>query len=531
MLTRRLITLATSVALGFGLVALPSAPATAAPVHSTSSRAGAATSSRAGAATSSRAGAGYLARQIDAGGGHIVSFGAADITNTAYAVLGLHAAGVGAIEGAKAIAFLKTQVAAFVGSDGKDDPAALGYTIMAAVASRQDPRHFGGRQPVNDLVTRLLATERRSGPDIGLFGSADPTFDGSFRQGVALSALSAAGVGRLKAFLPAVWLARQQCADGLWTSYRPDTTVPCPVADPNTFAGPDTNSTSMAVQGLAAYRVHPNALRTAISLLHVKSSDGGYPFLAATGQPSDPDSTALVIQALLAEHIKPGTAAGALASFQLGCSDPVASRGGYFFPGDRSANVIASVQAVPAAALKTLPLGPSSLSASVPTTTCPTSTTTPPTAVVTTALVKPAITVNATVGTAGPCAGTSGVTVTVDFTAFRSTEQTRCAPGAQSSGLVALQHAGFTPTGTTRYGLAFICRINNFPSSSQQACVTTPPATAFWAYYHALSGATTWTFSSVGASSYVPPLGSIDAFAFGNMAKPSKTPVQIRLGC
>jgi hypothetical protein len=335
-------------------------------------------------------GAGYLAEQIDAGGGHLVSFGSADITNTAYAVLGLHAAGVGAKQNARAIAFLKTQVANMVGSDGKDDPAALGYVIMAAVASKQNPRHFGGNKPVNDLVARLLGTERRTGRDAGLFGTSDPTFDGSFRQGVALAALAAAGVNPRKVLLPAIWLAGQQCTNGLWESYRPNVSVPCVAADPNTFAGPDTNSTAMAVQGLAAFRVFPHALRTANSLQSLKTADGGFPFLAAKGQTSDPDSTALVIQALVALHIKPGTAVGALASFQLGCSDPVATRGGYFFPGgDRTPNLIASVQAVPASALKTLPLKPSSLAATLPTTKCA-ATATPPTATLTGAVAKPA---------------------------------------------------------------------------------------------------------------------------------------------
>ncbi len=364
MLIRRLITLATTVAMGFGLVALPSISTTA--------------SAAPARVTSTRSGAGYLARQIDAGGGHIVSFGSPDITDTAYAVLGLHAAGVGAKQNARAVAFLKTQVAHLVGSDGKDDPAALGYVIMAAVASNQDPRHFGGRQPVNNLVARLLATERTTGADYGLFGTGDPTYDGSFRQGVALAALAAADVKPLKALFPALWLLRQQCGSGLWESYRTDVTVPCVAADPNTFAGPDTNSTSMAVQGLAAFHVYPNALRTALSLLHVQTADGGYPFLATTGQSSDPDSTALVIQALVALHVKPGTAVAALANFQLGCSDPVDTRGAYFFPGDRSPNAFATVQSAPAAALKPLPLEPSSLSAAVPVTSCPTTTTTPP---------------------------------------------------------------------------------------------------------------------------------------------------------
>ena len=120
------------------------------------------------------------------------------------------------------------------------------------------------------------------------------------------------------------------------------------------------------------------------------------------------------------------------------------------------------------------------------------------------------------------------MTVTVDFTAFGGGEQTRCALGSQSSGLAALQNAGFTPTGTSRYGLAFICRINNLPSPTADPCVNTPPATAYWAYYHALAGATSWSYSTSGASSYVPPLGSIDAWAFGNGATPTKTQAQVR---
>ena len=93
-----------------------------------------------------------------------------------------------------------------------------------------------------------------------------------------------------------------------------------------------------------------------------------------------------------------------------------------------------------------------------------------------------------------------------------------------------MQNAGFTPAGTTHYGLAFICRINGLPTAAQDPCVNTPPANAYWAYYHALAGATSWSFSSSGASSYQPPLGSIDAWAFGNSATPSKTPAQVRSG-
>jgi hypothetical protein len=487
-------------------------------------------------------GAGWLARQITANGGYLTGFGVPDPTDTAYAVVGLHAAGVGRQASDQAIGYLKTQLGdALAGSDGQDSPGALAYYVLAAVSAGADPYHFGGHAASNDLVDRLLATERGTGTDRGLFGSADPTFDGAFRQGLALAALSAAGVPASRPGLASAigW----QCADGLWQSYRADTSVACPAADPASFSGPDTNSTSLAAQGLASYRQFPQRARLLASLHAVQNADGGFSYLAATGQSSDPDSTALTIQTILAEGSTPadrswgrsgGTPDSALAGFQLGCSAPASDRGAFFYPGSTDANVLASVQSVPAAAHRTLPVSFTPSSPAVPTQPCSTATATRPSTTTAPATAdRQALTMAARApltGTAGPCSGTSGVTVTVDFTAFSGVEQTRCAAGAQTSGITAMQNAGFTPAGTTHYGLAFVCRINNLPSPTQDPCVNTPPPTAYWAYYHALSGATTWSYSSTGASSYKPPLGSIDAWAFGNGATPSKTPAQVRAG-
>jgi hypothetical protein len=238
----------------------------------------------------------------------------------------------------------------------------------------------------------------------------------------------------------------------------------------------------------------------------------------------------LSIQALLAEGLAPalpGYRVGgaspydALAAYQLGCSAPVADRGAFTFPGVQGANLLATVQAVPAMAKSTLPLPPSTPAARAPRMPCNSTSTTGATLATTLA--------TALAGTAGACKSkTTGVTVAVDFTAFGGKVVVRCAPGTPATGVAALQQAGFTPAGTTTYGLAFICRINNKPSPAQQACITTPPANAYWAYYHANKGATTWAYTTQGASTYKPAQGSIEAWAFGNSAKPSKTPAQVR---
>jgi hypothetical protein len=327
-----------------------------------------------------RWGASWMAKQIRVNGGFLTAFGAPDPSDTAYAVLGLHAAGVGRDEAKQAVRFLKTQLRDPLQSGGSDAPGPLAYFILAAHAAGQDARHFGGTAPVNDLVHRLLATQQASGVDKGLFGVQSPTFDGAFRQGLALAALKAAGVPRNNAKVVAAiaWLRHQQCADGLWLAYRADTALPCPPADPATFIGADTNSSGLAVQGLAAYGERPHAGLVLQSLDAIQSADGGFPFLAAPAQSSDPNSTALVIQAILALGSKPTNATwtesgaspyDALASFQIGCTD-VTNRGAFFFPGSVDPSVLATVQAVPAAAGAVLPVRSSNPSPGTPRPTC-----------------------------------------------------------------------------------------------------------------------------------------------------------------
>jgi hypothetical protein len=123
---------------------------------------------------------------------------------------------------------------------------------------------------------------------------------------------------------------------------------------------------------------------------------------------------------------------------------------------------------------------------------------------------------------AAKCSGTTGVTVVVDFTAFGGGTTVACALGDPATGIAALQGAGFTVTGTQRWGLAFVCRINALPAPAADPCVNTPPATAFWSYWHASGGS--WSFSTTGATSYNPAPGSIEGWAFGAGGAPGIPP-------
>jgi hypothetical protein len=121
------------------------------------------------------------------------------------------------------------------------------------------------------------------------------------------------------------------------------------------------------------------------------------------------------------------------------------------------------------------------------------------------------------------CTSSTGVVVIVDFSHWGGAIERGCAP-APDTGLDALHDAGFSTAGTAQYGDAFVCRIDNHPSAGEQACASTPPANAYWAYYHARWTDSGWTYNSVGAASTHPAPGSIEAWAFGARVLPGVGP-------
>lgn len=140
-------------------------------------------------------------------------------------------------------------------------------------------------------------------------------------------------------------------------------------------------------------------------------------------------------------------------------------------------------------------------------------------------------------GYAGKCTGAdalSGTTMVVDFQALDGLNGTaapdivRCSPnpsGAARTGIRALQDAGIGFTGTTRWGFAFMCRINQRPSATEplpiagspgykESCANTPPAAASWSYWWASGGGTTWTYTTIGALNRNVVPGGFDGWSF-----------------
>jgi hypothetical protein len=133
----------------------------------------------------------------------------------------------------------------------------------------------------------------------GLYGKTDPTYDGVWRQSLALLAQDTVGVRPAEKAVD--WLTGQQCANGAFAAYRADASAAC---DAKTQV--DTNSTAAAVQALAALGGHDDATRKAVTWLKsVQNKDGGWGYMA--GGADDTNSTSVVIGALKAVGEKPET--------------------------------------------------------------------------------------------------------------------------------------------------------------------------------------------------------------------------------
>ncbi|MER5781172.1 hypothetical protein ABT104_05505 [Streptomyces mobaraensis] len=116
-------------------------------------------------------------------------------------------------------------------------------------------------------------------------------------------------------------------------------------------------------------------------------------------------------------------------------------------------------------------------------------------------------------GRPGFCPDGDGVTVVVDFQGLGGSTIVRCAPGGQSTGLTALKNAGFRIAGTLRWGESFVCRIESKPEPRRESCADTPPADAYWSYWHAPNDGR-WTYSQWGVTNRTPPAGSFEGWSF-----------------
>lgn len=186
----------------------------------------------------------------------------------------------------------------------------------------------------------------------GLYGTTDPTYDGVWRQSLALLAQDTVGVKPARKAVD--WLTGQQCANGSFAAFRAD---PAKACDAKLMV--DTNSTAAAVQALAALGGHEAAAEKAVGWLKsVQNADGGWGY--APGGASDTNSTSVVVGALTAAGEKPAEVVkggkspyDALVTLALPCD----AGGAFAYQPDKQGKLAANADATAAGVLGALGAG------------------------------------------------------------------------------------------------------------------------------------------------------------------------------
>jgi hypothetical protein len=266
----------------------------------------------------------YLQARQSASDGSIPSGSSTNAVSEAYAI-GAAAAGYdpNALRhggGPSVMAYLAAHAASACALAGP-----CGQLIQAVVAAGLNPGAFGG-------VNLLTSLGHFYDSSSGAFGTVS-----AFTQALAVQGLVAASQPVPAAALHL--LVIRQDSDGGW-GYL--------LAKDNPNAPSDTNSTAMVLMALDAAGIHTRDAG-ALAWLHTQQdSDGGFPYQAGFG--TDPDSTALVIQALLAAGQNPNAPAWTIAG-HTPLAELIASQqpdGGFAFPGNPGSDPFTTAQVPPA---------------------------------------------------------------------------------------------------------------------------------------------------------------------------------------
>ncbi|MBV9524554.1 MAG: hypothetical protein JOZ46_01925, partial [Candidatus Dormibacteraeota bacterium] len=259
------------------------------------------------------------------------SYGPTELFVIAAAADGFDPGALRSSAGHSPIEFLSANVVDASSTAGK-----CGELLQAVLSAGLDPHAFAG----HDLVATLAADLN---PTTGAYGNGQSDAQ-AFPQALAMQGLADAGM-TVPPAATAYEITRQD-SDGGWNylNIRDD-------PNPQDFASSDTNSTAMVLMALDASGDHSRDA-SALTWLHTQqNADGGFPYQA--GAPSDPDSTALVAQAILATGGDPAASSWAK-SGHTPLQELVATQtagGGYTFPGNAAPDAFTTSQ-VPAALLR-----------------------------------------------------------------------------------------------------------------------------------------------------------------------------------
>ena len=232
-------------------------------------------------------------------------------------------------DGKSPLDYLETQTDSYIMTPGH-----LAKLVLGLEAAGEDPRDFAGHDLVDSMNSSFNSTSHSYGDgplDHGLYMLARERLDLSPAHGSAS------------------YLESKQLSDGCWEF--------------SDGADCDTNTTALAIEALLAAGKGPSdsAVEDALDYLAgAQNGDGGWPYdpLSSWGTDSDANSTAFVIQALVAAGEKIGdwdkggtTPLDALVAFQL-------NSGAFEWQPGGGANAMATYQSIPALLLEPYPGAP-----------------------------------------------------------------------------------------------------------------------------------------------------------------------------
>ncbi len=130
---------------------------------------------------------------------------------------------------------------------------------------------------------------------------------------------------------------------------------------------------------------------------------------------------------------------------------------------------------------------------------------------------------------AGQCTD-AGTSVVIDFGSDSSEPIIeKCVLNYSGNSWNLLLAAGLNISGTTKYPIGFVCRINAYPDTSREKCIETPGGNSgSWAFFIAESGSDEWIYSPYGASSHRVKCGSAEGWRFLEKNESLKTAPRIQ---
>lgn len=114
---------------------------------------------------------------------------------------------------------------------------------------------------------------------------------------------------------------------------------------------------------------------------------------------------------------------------------------------------------------------------------------------------------------AGLCEG-NGTSLVIDFGTDNPKETiSKCVQNYSGNSWNLFEAAGLKITGTQKYPVGFVCRIEGFPNKSIEPCTETPGTTnGSWAFYIATDQS--WEYSSYGASTHKTKCGQAEGWRY-----------------